>query len=101
MPVSDFQGLGHAVALQQSFIHPTAVNSRLLDLSGSGLPSPKPDLRDGEAVVTTVSQSRSRAAYRVTVLPRDILFDDSYGVQTRESQYRCRVILQVLIWLAG
>lgn len=93
MPVSDFQSLGHAVPLQQSFIHPTAVYSRLLDLSRCGLPSSKPNLRDGEAVVSTVSGSRLRAAYRVTVLPRDILFDDSYGVQTRESQYRCRAIL--------
>jgi hypothetical protein len=76
MLVSDFQSLGHAVPLQQSFIHPTAVDSRLLDLSRCGLPSSKPNLRDGEAVVTMVSRYSLRAAYRVTVLPRDILGDD-------------------------
>jgi hypothetical protein len=50
-------------------------NLRLLNLPRGRLPSSKSDLRDGEPVVSIISQALARLdeAYRVTVLPSDIV----------------------------
>lgn len=62
----------HYPSISPLLIAVLASNSRLLNFPRGGLPSSKPNLRDGKSVVSDHQLRPLSGAYRVTVLPSDI-----------------------------
>ena len=62
----------HYPSISPLLITVLADDSRFLNFPRGGLPSSKPNLRDGESVVSDHQLRPLSAAYRVTFLPSDI-----------------------------